>query len=330
MSIRTVLVPLLLAAFAQASVHAQTTSVDTSGPQRTELHKPTVSVPMDDWGGRPVVEARINGKGPFKLLIDTGTTFPAVLNDALVRKLKLAASGDAEALAEGDELESVEVDTLMIGDAEFSSFNALRSDAGGCIPSGSHGIVGILGLPLFEDCLLTLDFPKRQVRFESGKLPSPDGETVEYSVDEEHDYGVTVTVSLAGVPVKAHLDTGSPAFVTVLNKLQKELPLKGKPHVVGIARTPQGKAEVRSAVLDGVVKLGKHEWSGPRIDFADLGPMLEHDAGNIGSRLLREFAVTVDQKNRRARFRRGGCEGQRDASEDTRGADSRNAGAERG
>jgi hypothetical protein len=78
---------------------------------------------------------------------------------------------------------------------------------------------------------------------------------------------------------------------------------------VGMARTPQGEAEVRSAVLDGVLKLGKHEWAKPRIDFADLGPMLDFDAGNIGSRLLKDFAVTVDQKNHRVRFQRRGIGG---------------------
>ena len=78
------------------------------------------------------------------------------------------------------------------------------------MPAGGREIVGILGLPLFRDCLLTLDFPEQRVRFESDELPLPDGETIEYSADATHDYGVTVTVQLAGLPVKVHLDTGSP------------------------------------------------------------------------------------------------------------------------
>ncbi len=310
MSIREVCVALLVALFSQQLGQAQTTPERAPGPQRTELHKPTVSVSMDDWGGRPVVEARVNGQGPFKLLIDTGTTFPAVLNNALVKNLKLAESGTRKLQTEDETLETVEIGTLAIGEAKFSSFPAICSDVGGCMPADSHGIVGILGLPLFQDCLLTLDFPKRRVRLESGTLPPPDGETIEYSGEEKHDYGVTVTLSAAGVPVKAHLDTGSPALVTVLNKLQKELPLKGKPRVVGKARTPQGEAVVRSAMLDGTLKLGKHEWDKPRINFADLGPMLTYDAGNIGSRLLKDFAVTLDQKNHRVRFRRGGGAGE--------------------
>ena len=198
MSIRKACVALLVALFSQQLGQAQTTPERAPGPQRTELHKPTVSVSMDDWGGRPVVEARINGQGPFKLLIDTGTTFPAVLNNALVKNLKLAESGTRKLQTEDETLETVEIGTLAIGEAEFSSFPAICSDVGGCVPSDSHRIVGIIGLPLFQDCLLTLDFPKRRVRLESGTLPPPDGETIEYSGEERHDYGVTVTLSAAG------------------------------------------------------------------------------------------------------------------------------------
>ncbi|UCC32579.1 MAG: retropepsin-like domain-containing protein [Phycisphaerales bacterium] len=309
MPIRTVTLLLPLFTISNTAVRAETEPVRVDAPVRTTLHTTTVSVPMDNWGGRPVVEARINGKGPFKLLIDTGTSFPAVLDDALVNKLKLPATGTTRPRGEAEDLEIVDVGTLTIGDAEFSSIQGIRSTSGGCVSMTGEGIRGILGLPLFERCLFTLDFPGRRVSFESGDLPRPDGETIEYSTDVEHDYGVTVTLSVAGVPAKAHLDTGSPALVTLLNKFQKKLPLKGKPHVVGMARTPQGEAEVRSAVLDGVLKLGKHEWAKPRIDFADLGPMLDYDAGNIGSRLLGDFAVTVDQKNHRVRFRRGGSGG---------------------
>lgn len=287
---------------------AQTAPDHPGAAGRIKLPATPVEVTMGHWGGRPVVEARINGQGPFKLLIDTGTTYAAIVDDALVTKLKLPVAGSTRLPGEETDVDVLEIATLAIGDAEFSSVRGIRATDAGVAFLAGEGIRGILGLRLFQDCLLTLDFPKRHVRLESGELPAPDGETVEYSADEKNDYGVTVTLSLAGVPVKAHLDTGSPALVTMLNKLQEKLPLKGKPQVVGRARTPQGEAEVRSATLAGVLRLGQHEWTNPRINFADLGPMVEHDAGNIGSRLLREFAVTLDQKNHRVRFRRGGSD----------------------
>jgi len=283
------------------TARAETEPERVDARTRATLPTTTASVPMDSLGRRPVVEALINGKGQFRLILDTGTSFGVVLDDAVIRKLGRSMKESVQALGGGN-LDLVEAGTLAIGDAVFSQVKGIRSDVGGRV--GDQEIVGILGSPLFRECLLTLDFVERRVRFESGQLPWPDGDTVEYSTDQEHDYGVTVAFSVAGVSVKAHLDTGSPAFVTLLNKFQKKLPLKEQPQVVGIARTPQGEAEIRSAVLDGVLKLGRHEWAKPRIDFADLVPMLHFDAGNIGSRLLREDAVTVDQNNHRVRFRR--------------------------
>lgn len=299
---------LLLASVSSPAASEKAEPRRPEAPIQTTLPGPAVSVPMDTWGGRPIVEVRINGEGPFRLILDTGTGFPLVLDEGTVTKLKLPVTGTTPlpTNAEAEDLDSIQVDSLTIGEAEFSSIRGIRSGPRGCGAMMGEGIHGILGLPLFENCLLTLDFPKHRVQLESGELPPPNGETIEYSGEEDGDYGVTVTLSAAGVPVKAHLDTGSPALVTLLNKMQEKLPLTGKPRIAGMARTPQGKAEVRSATLDGTLTLGRHEWTKPRIDFADLGPMLDYDAGNIGSRLLKDFEVTVDQKNHRVRFRRGG------------------------
>jgi len=304
MPTRMVTFLLLVAALLGVSVSAETGPDHPGKASRTAIPSHAVSVPMDSWGSRPVVEARINGQGPFKLLIDTGTSFPVVLDELLATKLGLNAVGKTRPKGEAEDLDILQLSSLSIGNVEFNSIQAIRSKADECMSLVAEGIQGILGLPLFEDYLLTLDFAGKRVIIESGELPKPDGETIKYSADEEHDYGITLTLSVAGVPAKAHIDTGSPALLTLLNKYQKKLPLAGEPQVVGIARTPQGEAEVRSAVLDGVLKLGRHEWATPRIDFADLGPMLDFDAGNIGSRLLNDFVVTVDQKNHRVRFRR--------------------------
>ena len=281
-------------------------NVESASPKTTVLGGPVVSVPMDSWGPRPVVLAKINGKGPFRFHLDTGTSVPIVLDKQLVAELGIPLTAGKQTdlpMPDGGE---VEVGIVAIGDARFSRIRGSVSDLRGFMQGLPGAPDGILGLPLFEDCLLTLDYPEREVRLETGELAAPDGETIEYSADRQHDYGVTIELSVAGTPVKAHLDTGSPGFISLLSEWQEKLPLKGKPRVVGMARTPEGSSEVRAATLDGIVKMGRHEFTDPDIDFVDLGPMKRYGAGNIGSRLLRQFAVTVDQKNRRVRFRRPG------------------------
>ena len=285
-----------------ACADPQNTASETS--LGTTLHQAVVTVPMDNWGGRPLVHTRVNGKGPFRLLLDTGTTFAAVLSEDLLEELEVPRSGPAPTMGTMGEDDVVELETIVMGDAEFSKIRVGRADFSGFMPPGPATPVGILGLSLFKDCLLTLDYPNRTVVFESGELPPAGDDTIEYSSEEDHDYGITIALSVAGKRTKVHLDTGSPGFLTLLTKMQEKLPLVDKPRVIGMARTPQGNAEIRMATLDGTVTLGPHEFVRPRIKFADLGPMVEHDCGNIGYRLLKDFAVTLDQKNGRVRLRR--------------------------
>ena len=195
-----------------ACADPQNTASETS--LRTTLHQAVVTVPMDNWGGRPLVHTRVNGKGPFRLLLDTGTTFAAVLSEDLLEELEVPRSGPAPTMGTMGEDDVVELETIVMGDAEFSKIRVGRADFSGFMPPGPATPVGILGLSLFKDCLLTLDYPNRTVVFESGELPPADDDTIEYSSEEDRDYGITIALSVAGTRTKVHLDTGSPGFLT--------------------------------------------------------------------------------------------------------------------
>ena len=41
-------------------------------PEGMELKEAQVVVPMESFGGRPVVSLRLDGKGPYKFVLDTG------------------------------------------------------------------------------------------------------------------------------------------------------------------------------------------------------------------------------------------------------------------
>ena len=79
--------------------------------------------------------------------------------------------------------------------------------------------------------------------------------------------------------------------------LSKKLSYTNEPQQVGEARTVSGAFPIRSALLDGEVRIGHHVVANPEVTLAE--PMR---GVNLGGRLLEAYAVTFDQANHRVRF----------------------------
>ena len=78
--------------------------------------------------------------------------------------------------------------------------------------------------------------------------------------------------------------------------------LKAPAKVIGRARTVNSDFEIRGAQLEGDLVIGGHVFHDPQVVFASV--LDEINAANVGSRLLREFVLTFDQKNQRVRLYR--------------------------
>jgi hypothetical protein len=61
---------------------------------------------------------------------------------------------------------------------------------------------------------------------------------------------------------------------------------------------------VQSATVKGTIEIGEFTLVQKEVRFSDLRPGPEPGIGNIGARVLREFVVTFDSKNRRVKFER--------------------------
>lgn len=77
---------------------------ETPPPERIAVPEEGISLPMLDIGGRPVVEVRLNGKGLYRFILDTGATL-SVIDSGLTEELKLAAGGSG----------TVRIDRVEIG-----------------------------------------------------------------------------------------------------------------------------------------------------------------------------------------------------------------------
>ena len=282
--------PLRLAAQPDPGPHAE------RAPDRVELATPEVAVPFRMEKGRPVVDVTVDGKGPFPFVLDTGAG-GTVLESELAKELGLPEAGEVRI---GDPInphaiaaKQFRIERLAIGGAVFSGMVVTSMENGGF--QQHLGARGILGMPLFAELLLTLDYGRGQLRVGRGELPAPDGREL---IALSHGFGGTIRVpiTVASLSLEADLDSGSAGGVSLPEKYMEELPLEGKPVEVGHARTVNSQFVVHGATLKGTVKIGGHSLENPALRFSRL-PVV-----NIGNEVMRRFVLTIDQKAGRIRF----------------------------
>src|SRR5262249_55250205 len=142
-----------------------------------------------------------------------------------------------------------------------------------------------------ENLTGTLDYPQQELRISRQPLAANGAHVLPLTADR----GVPVIdVDVAGVALKVDVDSGSPALLTVPWSWSPKLAFTAPPRVVGKGRTTSNDFEVRGAELRGELRVAGFAERSPRVDLVDIFPV-----ANLGSRFLRQYAVTFDLKNRR-------------------------------
>lgn len=270
----------------------------------SEGQKPAASegkaIPMQTEGGMPTVEVMVNGQGPFVFGIDTGAQGGSRIDSSLVEKLALKSSGQVQATdgsgrnpqtAELFKLESITIGNLRFSDVTAGSRNFKNSPR-------PLKIDGILGLSVFSEYLVTLDFPAKVLRVEKGELPKADGAEI---LDYKSQDGIPLLeLTVGNAKIKAHLDSGNMIGAFVLpTAFVEKLTQASEPVVVGRARSASGDMEIKQVQIKEVVRLGRHEFPDATVTYPALS-----DVGNIGAKTLTQFVVTFDQQHERVRLTR--------------------------
>lgn len=157
--------------------------------------------------GRILAPVMINGRGPFRLLVDTGASYSAV-SPQLVQALGLEPSDDYPFVVNGvtgsARAPSVPVDILQAGDLELRSLRLPVIWAP--IMAGADGILGAAG---FKDQRIMVEFARNRVTISRPKIGlAPRGfQRIHATV---MDSGLmTVEVRVGGVRAIAVVDTGA-------------------------------------------------------------------------------------------------------------------------
>jgi CubicO group peptidase (beta-lactamase class C family) len=264
----------------------------SSKPTATLLPAGGAVTPMAWAGHLASVSVMLNGQGPFRFAIDTGAAGCARLDAAVAKRLGMPVVGEARV---GDpsgknmrSAEIVRIDSLAVGGARFAGLTATTGDLAGHLPGES--VDGILGFGLFADCTATLDYPALRLTLSDRGLPDGPG-----AIPFRDERGIpSVTLRVAGLDVDTDVDSGAMGGISLPDALASKLPLDGAPRVVGHARTVSNEFDIRAARLQGDVALGSEVFRSPMVEFQPIFPM-----ANLGARVLRDYAVTLDTRSHR-------------------------------
>ncbi len=256
----------------------------------TAMPADSTSVPMELPDGRAIVAVTLNGRGPYRLAVETGSP-NVLLSPRLVADLRLRGIGPGE----DDSL--FRLDSLRIGGMLVRSLAVGRDAA-----FAPLGVDGVLGLDAFADLLVTVDYPARTLALSKGRLPKPDGREVLRAVRVGPFVGIEV--DLNGVKEVGVIDTqggiGFQALPAVAGRLKFEKP----PRVVGRAVVGGGApVEVLRGRLAGDARIGRHVFARPYIAVHPLPPDIPSRV-TLGLEVLSHFAVTLDQRSMAVRLAR--------------------------
>jgi predicted aspartyl protease len=254
----------------------------------------TFSAPMEVTHGKPYVMVMVNGRGPFRFVVDTGTGGEALVTPQLADRLGLPEVGQVrlnDPSGQGRQRAPlVLVDSLEVAGVEFTGIRAIRHRLDG----EEDSCMGLLGFTLFRDYLLTLDYPSRRLMLESGALAAEsDGSVVPFRMPQ----GVPIaTLDVDDMKIEAQLDSGG-SGLSFPEKVASRLKFATELTVFGKGQSLSTSYQVKAARLAQDVRLGGYTFAQPFVEINPAFPL-----ANFGSCPMHNFALTFDQKSLLVRF----------------------------
>jgi predicted aspartyl protease len=287
----------LAAAAVGSSSPLRASIFDPGAPCFTQIGAP-VSVPADVTGHAMFVDVMVNGRGPFRMLVDTGCSFTLV-SPRLAAAVSASASDPASApfygengLGDPARIRRVLLQTVDVGGARFEGVPACVSTAFDFFSKISgRRVDGTLGYPLFADLYVALDYPGRRLLLSQAWPIGIPPVRAELPVSEMAEVPF-VPVRVQGRTVQVMIDTGANQDLELPDGWAPAMRWTDAPRPGFLVAVVGEVARERIGRLAGNLRLGAVRQAAPATEISNGPPA-------IGVRLLENFCVVFHESEDR-------------------------------
>lgn len=278
------------------------------------VYDPTLAVGGKDVKAREIetrlsVDVQVNGRGPYKFIVDSGADTSAVgIRIAHDLQLPLGTPTVLDGMTSRNIVDRVKVSELTLGPTTVRDLElpALRE-----VDLGGDGIVGIDALVQQR---LMMDFDKHLIKVEDARIPEkfyPD--EIVITARRQRGQLILTHVTAAGLPLDAVIDTGSE--ITIGNMALRDKLIRGNRdkfvtiQAIGVT----GETANLQLAKIGELELGPVVLRDVPMAFADVPPfkmfgLSDEPALLLGTDILQQFRrVSLDFRSRKIRFQLKKC-----------------------
>jgi predicted aspartyl protease len=239
-------------------------------------------------GANPVVKLKINGKGTYNFMFDTGSPGILKLDEQVFNALGLSVTdsifaGDGSGI-NGRTYRVTNLDSIELGDYKIINVDAMVRNYNP--RKGIDSINGVIGLSFFKNVVVELNFENNELIISKNKL-DVSGKNV-FAMKTKNDVP-GMTINLGDKEMETIFDTGNMGWLTVhSDKISNDMFLN-EPRIVGRAKTISNEFEIKEAQLNRNITIGNIIFEKPIVLINDVIP-----GTNAGVRFLKQMNISFD------------------------------------
>ncbi len=261
--------------------------------------KTSTTVPFELLNNHIYVQVKLNGKGPFRVLCDTGGA--NIVTPALASSLGLKSEGALQGRGVGEKSEDValtRVETVQVGDVTvknqvFAVYPLASFESVEDVPQS-----GLIGYEFFKRFVVRIDYEASRLTFTEPAVFKYEGRgaVVPFTYNNRIPQ---VEGEIDGIPGKFDIDTGSRASLSLLAPFAERHKLREryKTRIEAVTGWGVGGAARGQVTRAESLRLGSVQVARPvtELSLQKGGAFVDpYIAGNVGAGVLKRFNVTFD------------------------------------